>query len=226
MEVNSETLRKIRDDRGMSQKDFAEYLGISPRSLQNYEAGSAIPAAKKMLIASKIDANYVNSAQEQLAKEPDAVWVDFNKFMMVPVVGHRAQAGFLSGWGDPEYLEELPKIPFEVDKEYKGRYVCFEVAGESMDNGTVESILENDVLLCREIQRHHWQNKLHINSWDFVVVHKSEGILVKRIIKHDTDKGELVLHSLNPYYDDQTVYMDDLIAIFNVVDIKRSGRRR
>lgn len=160
---------------------------------------------------------------EIIKKEPDAVWVDFSSFMNIPVVQKRAQAGFLSGWGDDEYLEELPTIPWEVDREYKGKYIAFEVTGDSMDDNSRDSIIEGDTLICREIQRHHWVNKLHLHRWkNFVVVHRTEGILVKRVLEHDTDTGRLILHSLNPLFDDQEVLMDDLIALFNVIDIHRS----
>lgn len=158
-------------------------------------------------------------------REESATYVTGRNIMMIPVVGQRAQAGFLVGYGDSEYLESLPKIPYEVDKEYRGKYVCFEVSGDSMDDNTADAILENDVLVCREIQRHHWSNKLHINKWDFVLVHKEMGIVVKRITKHDTQKGILTLHSLNNMYEDYEVNMNDLITIFNVVDVTRSRRR-
>ena len=166
-----------------------------------------------------------NEVVNEVNESSNAIYVEYGTFMLVPLVTHKAQAGFLSGWGDCEYIDELPKEAFEVDKEYKGKYVCFEVSGDSMDDGTYESLLEGDIILCREIQKHHWKNKLHINSWDFVVVHRDQGILVKRITEHDTESGKLVLKSLNEYYEDQEVYMDDLIAIFNVVDQKRKRRR-
>lgn len=164
--------------------------------------------------------NYITKVSEEEAK-----YITFDNTMMVPLVLNKARAGFLSGWGDTEYIEHLPKVPFEVDQEYKGKYICFEVSGDSMDDGSYESLLEKDILLCREVQRIHWKNKLHINKWNFVIVHKTEGILVKRITEHNTDNGKLRLHSLNEYYEDQEVFMDDLIAIFNVVDVKRSLRR-
>ena len=161
------------------------------------------------------------------ATKSNAVWVDYNNFKLVPLVGKRARAGFLAGWEDEEYIEELPKIPWEVDKEYKGNYLTFEAVGDSMEsiNSPRESIYEGDLLLAREVDKHHWSNKLHINQWDFIIVHKEEGILVKRIIEHDVETGKLVLHSLNNYYQDQTVYMNDLVGIYNVIDIKRSRRR-
>tara|TARA_R110002012_G_scaffold190633_1_gene358236 strand:+ start:37241 stop:37984 length:744 start_codon:yes stop_codon:yes gene_type:complete len=172
-------------------------------------------------ISNKKEYYPLNNADQ--LKETDAVWVDYSSFMNIPVVQKRAQAGFLSGWGDDEYLEELPTIPWEVDREYKGKYIAFEVTGDSMDDNSRESIIEGDTLICREIQRHHWVNKLHLHRWkNFVVVHRTEGILVKRVLKHDIDTGRLLLHSLNPLFDDQEVFMDDLIALFNVIDIHRS----
>lgn len=219
MEVNAENLRKIREEKGLNQTEFAQILGISYRSYQNYEAGKNIPDAKKLLIAQKLGAENARSINIE------ALPVEYQGYMLVPLVNQKAQAGFLAGWGDPEYIDELPKKAFEVDKEYKGKYVCFEVSGDSMDDGSSESILENDLILCREVQRIHWKNKLHINRWDFVIVHREQGILVKRIVEHNVEEGKLKLHSLNEYYDDQVVFMDDLVAIFNVIDVKRKRRR-
>lgn len=232
---------------------LVEYLKESGQAKNNTEVGKLIgqplQVVSKLLSGervitleqsgelsknSNIDANWLLTGKGEMViegktiqKEPDATWVKFNNTMQVPLVLHRAQAGFLAGWGDPEYVDELPKIPWEVDQEYKGEYVCFEVSGDSMwSDDNADSLFERDILLCREVQRPHWQNKLHIHAWKyFVIVHREKGILVKQIEEHNTETGVLNLHSLNPYYEDQEVHVDDLIAIFNVVDIRRSARR-
>lgn len=71
MEINAETLRKIRDARGMTQKEFAKLLDISFRSLQDYEGGKVIPEAKKLLIISKLDAENVHEPgkKEEIKRE-------------------------------------------------------------------------------------------------------------------------------------------------------------
>ena len=71
--------------------------------------------------------------------------------MMVPLVNQYAQAGYMMGWADVAYIETLPKIPWIVDKEYKGKYISFEVRGDSMDDGMKHSYEQGDILLCREI---------------------------------------------------------------------------
>ena len=62
----------------------------------------------------------------------------------IPLVNQFAYAGYLDGYTDASYMEQLPKIPFIVDKEGHGNYIAFEVKGDSMNNGTEESYLEGD----------------------------------------------------------------------------------
>lgn len=138
--------------------------------------------------------------------------------MMVPLVNQYAHAGYMSGYADEEYVEALPKIPWIVDKEYKGRYISFEVKGDSMDDGLKHSYEQGDILLCREINPDYWKCKLHIHQWDaFVIVHKTDGIVVKQIIDHDVEKGIITVHSFNPIYEDYKIDLREVAQIFNVV---------
>ena len=141
-------------------------------------------------------------------------------YMKVPMVPIHAQAGFPSGYGDTAYMDELPTLYWEVDKNYKGNYVCFEVQGDSMDDETAEAILDGDKLLTREVQRHLWKSKLHL-KWNFVIVHREEGIIVKKITEHSVENGIIKCHSLNPMWEDFELNLNDVIALFNVVDLKR-----
>jgi phage repressor protein C with HTH and peptisase S24 domain len=142
--------------------------------------------------------------------------------MLVPVVNQYAYAGYLRGYTDAEYLESLPRMPWMVDKEYKGNYFTFEVRGDSMDDGTRDSYISGDLLLCREIGQDLWKtSKLHIRNWDFVIVHKTEGILVKKITEHNVTRSMLKLHSLNNLYPDFEVNLKDIAQIFNVVQVAR-----
>ncbi len=219
-------LKQKRESLNLNQEEFAKDIGKTRLTVSRWENADKLPESASKLLEmyfSDDTKGYKNEGEINIVNE--AGLKNSSTHMMVPLVNHRAKAGFLSHWGDTEYIGDLPKIIWEVDQEYKGRYICFEVYGDSMDNQTPESLLENDILLTREVARHHWKDKLHIKKWDFVIVHKTEGVMVKRITEHDTTTGKLTLHSLNDYYEDQEVFMDDLIAIFNVVDLKRNRRR-
>lgn len=155
----------------------------------------------------------------------EAIPLNQDYIINVPLVNQYAQAGYLCGFEDATYMATLPTIPFIVDHEAKGNYVAFEVRGDSMNDGTEESYLEGDRLLCREIAPYLWaESKLHIRKWDFVIIHQ-EGILVKRIIDHNVEMHTITIHSLNDMYPDRVIDLAEVRQIFNVIELQRPRRR-
>lgn len=143
--------------------------------------------------------------------------------MVMPLVNEYAYAGYLSGYADPEYVEELSKHTIIVTKQHKGNYRAFEIVGDSMDDGTKESIPDGSIATGREIQRHLWSSPFHTHRFkDYIIVHQTEGILNKRITKHDVSKGFITCHSLNPdknTYPDFDLHLDEIKQIFNIVNV-------
>lgn len=169
---------------------------------------------------------------QHIASDPDG---EFNqKFtdlgdgtiaMKVPIVSQRAYAGYLRGYADPEYFDDMPTLVVDVYKEHKGNYIAFEVCGDSMTTLDPKefrmSIFDGTFVVGREVSRHLWSYKLHTHYVDnWVIVHKTEGILIKKIINHDVEGGKITIHSLNPdkkKYPDQILDLDDVQQIFNIV---------
>lgn len=149
---------------------------------------------------------------------PDASIRNIQQFVNVPIVQVRAVAGYIHGYGDLEYIESLPTIPAIVDKSYRGKYLCFECDGDSMDDGSRQSICDKDILLGREVKRELWKYKLHIKDWYFVIVH-IDGINVKKITDHDLEKGTIRCHSMNSLYEDFELNLDDVYELYNIVKI-------
>lgn len=234
MEANQTTflqdIKRLREKRIIVKDvEIVDSTGFSKSVVSNYLSGRIAPS-KNFL--EKFYAHYGEHLLETKVSEPNTSYgvlkqngnfVEFgNQLLMnVPLVNQYAYAGYLNGYGDENYLDELPKIPFIVDREYKGKYVCFEVRGDSMDDGSSDSYLPGDIALCREIAPAHWGNKLHINKWDFVIVHRTEGILIKKITSHDVEAGTLRLHSLNSLYEDFSINLKDVAQLFNVIKIER-----
>lgn len=219
--MRAEEIKKKRKELGLTQDELGKLIGVSKNTILNYEKGKVIPDSKITILDTVLN----EKTQES---DLEAIQVDFTEMnvMHVPLVNKYAYAGYLSGFGDDEWIGELPKIPFANDVENKGDYICFEVRGDSMDDGSYESYLEGDILLCRNVRRDFWRSKLHINKWDFVIVHKEQGILVKRILEHDVENGLLTLHSLNEYYEDFQIHLNEVAKIFNIVDFRRKRSRR
>lgn len=142
--------------------------------------------------------------------------------MRIKIVPNKAYAGYLRGFQDREYYEDFQTTSIEVQKEFRGNYLAFEVKGDSMitmdPNQFEDMALPGWKAIARELPRHHWQYKLHTHKVDtWVIVHRTEGILIKKIINHDVENGRITIHSLNPHYPDEVLELDDIAQIFSVV---------
>ena len=124
-----------------------------------------------------------------------------------------------------EYLEELPKHIVIVPKRPQGEYLAVEVVGESMENWNdpelaKQSIRDGEIVTGRNIAKHHWTTRFHMHKFkDFIIVHK-DGILIKRMIKHDVENGIITCHSLNPNKDmfpDFDIDLREVLQILNII---------
>lgn len=214
-----EVIKLLRESK-LSNYVISKQTHISQSTLGNYKNGKTKPTPANTEILLQFF-----SSENALAIENEAIPLNQNYIINVPLVNQYAQAGYICGFQDAAYIATLPTIPFIIDHEAKGNYVAFEVRGDSMNDGTEESYLEGDRLLCREIAPYLWaESKLHIRKWDFVIVHEG-GILVKRIIDHNVENHTITIHSLNDMYPDRVIDLAEVRQIFNVIELQRPRRR-
>ena len=147
---------------------------------------------------------------------------EYPEKLAVKLVTTKAQAGWTEGYYNDEYLEDMPTILIDSEEKHHGNYLAFEVAGDSME----PDYIEGDVVICREVQRHLWQYKLHIKDWDFVIAHATNGIMLKEIIKHDVKNGVIYCHSLNPKYEDFKISLHEVRFLYNVIEVRQKGRSK
>jgi hypothetical protein len=57
-------------------------------------------------------------------------------------------------------------------------------------------------------------------------IDKNNKVVVKRIINNDVKYGDLTLHSLNEFYNDFVVNLNDIKQIFNIVEVQQKRKRR
>lgn len=220
----SQRLLNVMDEIGVTAYRFSKDVPeVSQASLTHIKKGRNEPSRKMLeLFLEKYDSvnpAWLYTGEGPMLKKQEAKPLENFEFVMIPHVPVTARAGYLSGFGDDEYIESLPTIPVIVDKQYNGKYRVFDVDGDSMDNGTRLSLYDKDKVLCREIKKDLWQYKLHINDWFFVIVHKEEGVIVKQITEHNVDTCEITCHSLNPLFKDFTINLDDVLELYNVIKI-------
>ena len=226
-----ERLKLYLKQKNINASEFGRTIGVSNAYISSIV--QSIPPDKLQRITLNypdLNTGWLLTGDGEMLKnsalKSDAREKEINEFVHVPMVPVRAKAGYLIGYGDQEYVDTLPTIPVITDRTFHGKYRCFEVEGDSMDDGSSDALCDRDVVLCREIRRDLWQYKLHINDWDFVIVHK-EGILIKRIVEHNVDRGTITCHSLNPMFGpDFTVNLLDVYELYNVLKIVDRSTRR
>lgn len=219
-----------------TQKDLAGLMGANRISISRAFKGDEKYLTKSFLI--RLNSTFGNIFNNRwLLGEDENMLMDTTKdeaspkimeFENFPFVSQKAYAGYLSGWSDNEYVDSLPTVAFPIDHIPHGNYIVFEVKGDSMNDGTYDSYLDGDLLLCREVRMDLWRDsRLHFSKWDFVIVHE-DGVIVKRIIEHDVENHTITIHSLNQ---DKTRYPDEKIdlcrvrQILNVVNMMRPRKR-
>lgn len=207
-------VKEFRKMHHLTQKEMGEILGVTARMVQKYESGATqLSEDKEYRLQRYIEANNVPPA----SSHDEATPVDDPEIVYLPIVPHSARAGTL---GEYEQLfgdDYDRKQPVLVTKQMHGRYLCFRVEGDSME----PVLLHGDVVMARHIDRDLYKDsRLHLRSWSvWIVVTHHDGILIKSIADHDVEGGTLRLHSLNPLYPDQTVRMQDVIDVYNVIEI-------
>lgn len=227
-------IKYLLDKKGVTPYVVAAKTGVSQATLSRIlNNTTARPSMRSVELLAKyfdVSAEWLLTGNGEMQVAPvvksDAREKAVEEFVYVPMVPIRAKAGYLIGFGDKEYIETLPTVPVITDRAFHGKYRCFEVEGDSMDDGTRDALCDRDVVMAREVKKELWQYKLHIHDWEFVIVHK-EGILIKRIVEHDVEDGVIVCHSLNPLFGpDFTLSLADVYELYNVIKIvDRSARR-
>lgn len=154
-----------------------------------------------------------------LSDNPKSTAIPINapEVVYLPVVPHSARAGTLGEYEQLFADDYSRRQPVIVTRQMHGRYICFQIEGDSME----PTLRHGDVVMARHIDRDLYKDsKLHLRSWSvWIIVTRTDGILIKEIADHDVKGGVLTLHSLNPLYEDLTVHLSDVIDIYNVIEI-------
>ncbi len=213
----SANLKFLRKKNGLTQQQFADLMDIKRASVGAYEEDRAEP---KYDLLKKI-AEYYDLSMDELANDViDDKWkptpksnasnlrvlsvtVDNLNRENIELVPVKASAGYLNGYGDPDFVKELPR--FSLPMFNQGTYRAFEIKGDSMLPLPSGSIVIGEYV-------ENWHN---IKTGEtYVIISKDEGVVYKRIgAKFKEDKG-LKLVSDNKVYDSYWIVSGDILEVW------------
>lgn len=210
MSQAGKNLKYLRKLRGWTQEEFATRLGIKRSLLGAYEEERAEPRLDVLEMVSEtfkltLDELFLSELGETkgnyLAKRrAQKLASGTNEISFVPV---KAAAGYLAGYSDPEYIDELNT--FTLPMLAAGNYRAFEIVGDSMMPTPSGSIIIGEMT----------DNLDDVKSnQTYIIVSRNEGIVYKRVIKNGKSKGKLTLVSDNTSYQPYTVNTSDILEIW------------
>lgn len=214
MSFAGKNLRYLRKLRGWTQEEFANKLKIKRSLLGAYEEERAEP---RLEVTENICSIFKLSMEEFFLKDLSSakgssylerrrqlkMVAEVSEIQFVPV---KAAAGYLAGYADPDFLDELNT--FTLPMLAPGQYRAFEIVGDSM-----LPTPSGSVIVCEKVD-----DKDDIrNSQAYIVVSRNEGIVYKRIMKNNKAKAKLTLVSDNPQYEPYNINADDVLEMWKAV---------
>lgn len=210
MSVVCQNLKYLRKQKGWTQQEFADKLGIKRSLLGAYEEERAEPRTEVLeqvsdMFRVSIDdllRRDLGSQKENFLEKRRQLKLGSNRqhIAFVPV---KAAAGYLAGYNDDEFIEELNT--FTLPMLGAGDYRAFEIAGDSM-----LPVTSGSVIVCHKVDG--WEDIR--NNETYVVVTSREGIVFKRVLKSNRSKGKVTLVSDNPQFEPYSVGMDEILELW------------
>ena len=211
MSQAGQNLKYLRKLRGWTQEEFAVKLGIKRSLIGAYEEERADPRIEVLEIVGDIFKlsldelllkDLSNTGSNYLAKrrQQKMMSAERNIIHFVPV---KAAAGYLAGYADSEFIDELNT--FTLPMLSGGNYRAFEIIGDSMMPTPSGSIIVGEKIDTTEDVK---------NDQAYIVVSRHEGIVYKRIFKNNKAKNKLTLVSDNPQYQPYQVNTEDVVELW------------
>jgi transcriptional regulator with XRE-family HTH domain len=223
-------IKLLRKRKNLTQDEVAEKLKMKRPTVSGYENRVAQPGLDILLVFSdfynisidtllKVDLSKLRETQlRQLEHGEDVFLRGGNLRVLASTVNTRnqenielvpvkAQAGYTSGFADPEYISELEvfQLPFLSGEK---KYRTFQLQGDSM----------------LPIPEKAWVTGEYVVNWKelksgeaCVVLTMDDGLVFKIIENRIEQEGRLILYSLNPFYEPYEIHVSQIREIWKFI---------
>jgi transcriptional regulator with XRE-family HTH domain len=205
-----QNLKYLRKLKGLTQEEFANKLQIKRSLLGAYEEERAEPRIDVLeIISDQFNISLDDLLRSDLSETKGnylskrrihKLSNDSNQIHFVPM---KAAAGYLAGYADEEFIDELNT--FTLPMLGNGIFRAFEIIGESMLPTPSGSIIVGQKIDGLEDLK---QNAAYI------VVSRSEGIVYKRVSSHPKSKNKVTLTSDNQLYQPYNINSEEILELW------------
>ncbi len=210
-------IKHLRTLKKFSQERFAEELKWTRSMVGSYEEGRSEPSIEKLIeLSNYFDIPIDILVKNDLRAAKDTSFIEVgNKRVLFPVtvneinedlidiIPAKASAGYLQGYADPEYIEQLQKIklPFLPT----GTHRAFPISGDSM-----LPVKDGSFVVARFVEE---INDIK-DGRTYIVLTKEDGLVYKRVYNKIGEENTLILHSDNKTYVPYKVNIENVMEIW------------
>lgn len=217
MDYLASNISHLRKQKKLSQNAFAQDMEVPRSRISSYEESRSTPNIDFLIKLSdyfKIPIDIL--IRNNLATEKDVSFIELrNKRILFPItidnqdedlieiIPAKAQAGYLSSYDDPEYIEQLKKIklPFLP----VGLHRAFPIQGDSMlpmkDGSFVVGKMVEDLADVK-------------SGRTYVIITLNDGIVYKRVENNLEKDNTLKLISDNTVYHPYNLHISEVIELW------------
>ncbi len=217
MKIVSKNIRHLRRLKGLTQEVLAEDLNVTRSRISSYEENRSAPTIEMLIKLSdyfKVPIDIL--LRNDLTKAKDSsfieignqrvlfpITVDDDNNNLIEVVPVKASAGYLAGYDDPEYIEQLEKIklPFLPT----GKHRAFPIKGDSM-----LPMKEGSFVIGRFVED---RNEI-TDGKTYVLITLNDGMVYKRVYNQIKQSNSLQLVSDNKNYKPFEVSIDEVLELW------------
>lgn len=221
MSILGDNIRRLRKEKGMTQTEFAERIGAKRAVVGAYEEGRAEPRLQTLQAISAFfgvsidamlgqDVNAENTRQTDIRGNnlrilPIALQADADT-ESIPLVPVKASAGYASGYGDVDFIRQLPQFQMPFPELSRGR-TCriFQIRGDSM-----LPVPAGAYVLAEYVQ--DWSSVKDYTCC--IIVTRDDGVVYKRVVNCLEEKSELLLISDNKEYAPYSVSATQVVEVW------------
>jgi transcriptional regulator with XRE-family HTH domain len=204
---NFKYLRKLR---GWTQEEFAQKLNIKRSLVGAYEEERAEPRIDILEVLCNIyNLSFEDLLLKDLSEEGDSYLVRRRQLKLgsqktaISFVPVKAAAGYLAGYNDPEFVDELNT--FTLPMLSGGYYRAFEIIGDSMLPTPSGSVIVGEKVEHLDSVK---------NNHAYIVISHRDGVVYKRVQKNARTRSDLTLVSDNPNYPPYQISAADVAEIW------------
>jgi transcriptional regulator with XRE-family HTH domain len=215
--ANLSHLRKLKK---LSQEQIADDLKVKKSRIGAYEESRSEPPIDLLIkisdffklpidILVKKDltkSNNIPSIEVGNQRILFPISIDKSNRGMVEIVDLKASAGYLNGYGDPEYIESLQKMQLPFTKN--GTHRAFPIKGDSMP-----PLKTGSMIVGKFVEDLHSLKE----GKTYILITQNDGIVYKRVFRDKKSKQIIYLHSDNPSYEPYPIYLKEIIEAWSFV---------